>query len=305
MKNKIIKKKYVFLGDFDSINIELICNSFQILKNKTKYILIGNLNNLKKYLYKIKSDIPINEIFNPYDFDKCYNYSLNIFNIENISSQKYKNLLNQINIANYLANDSQTDLVTMPINKSLIKEKIKFIGVTEYLGKINNKKTIMLMYGEKFSVIPLTTHINPKKIHLDLNKINLKEVITRLLALIKDKRYNLNFNHIKFLCYNPHCGEKETIGNEDKIIADLIKKLKKVSGPFPADSAFQNIKKDSLYISTYHDQALIPFKLINKKGVNLTMGLNYRRLSPTHGTAKDIKYKNISDNSSYIACMKI
>ena len=305
MKNKIIKKKYVFLGDLDSINIELICNSFQVLKNKTKYILIGNLNNLKKYLYKIKSDISINEIINPYDFDICYNYSLNIFNIENISSLKYKNLINQINIANYLANESQTDLVTMPINKSLIKKNIKFVGVTEYLGKINNKKTIMLMHGEEFSVIPLTTHINPKKIHLDLNKNNLKEVIIRLLRLIDDKRYNLNFNHIKFLCYNPHYGEKETIGSEDKIIADLIKKLRKVSGPFPADSAFNNIKKNSLYISTYHDQALIPFKLINKKGINLTMGLNYRRLSPTHGTAKDIKYKNISNNSSYIACMQI
>ena len=305
MKNKNTKKKYVFLGDLDSINIELICNSFQVLKNKTKYILIGNLNNLKKYLYKIKSDISINEIINPYDFDICYNYSLNIFNIENISSLKYKNLINQINIANYLANESQTDLVTMPINKSLIKKNIRFVGVTEYLGKINNKKTIMLMHGEKFSVIPLTTHINPKKIHLELNKINLKEVIIRLLRLIDDKRYNLNFNHIKFLCYNPHCGEKETIGSEDKIIADLIKKIKKVSGPFPADSAFNNIKKNSLYISTYHDQALIPFKLINKKGINLTMGLNYRRLSPTHGTAKDIKYKNISNNSSYIACMQI
>ena len=305
MKNKNTKKKYVFLGDLDSINIELICNSFQVLKNKTKYILIGNLNNLKKYLYKIKSDISINEIINPYDFDICYNYSLNIFNIENISSLKYKNLINQINIANYLANESHTDLVTMPINKSLIKKNIKFVGVTEYLGKINNKKTIMLMHGEEFSVIPLTTHINPKKIHLDLNKNNLKEVIIRLLRLIDDKRYNLNFNHIKFLCYNPHCGEKETIGSEDKIIADLIKKLRKVSGPFPADSAFNNIKKNSLYISTYHDQALIPFKLINKKGINLTMGLNYRRLSPTHGTAKDIKYKNISNNSSYIACMQI
>ena len=305
MENNIIKKKYVYLGDCDSINIELICNAFHVLKNKTKYILIGNLKILKEYLSKIKSDISINEIINPYDFDECNNNSLNIFNIENISAQKYKNLLNQINIANHLANNSQNDLVTMPINKSLIKKKIKFIGVTEYLGKINNKKTMMLMYGEKFSVIPLTTHINPKKIHLKLNKINLKEVITRLLRLIEDKKYNLKFNHIKFLCYNPHCGEKETIGNEDKIITDLIKKLRKISGPFPADSAFQVINKGSLFVSTYHDQALIPFKLINEKGVNLTLGLNYRRLSPTHGTAKNIKYKNISNNSSYIACMQI
>ena len=55
----------------------------------------------------------------------------------------------------------------------------------------------------------------------------------------------------------------------------------------------------------YHDQALIPFKILNKKGINLTLGLNYRRLSPAHGTANDIKFKNIADISSYLACMKL
>jgi hypothetical protein len=37
-----IKKKYIFLGDCDSINIEIICKSFSLLKNKVKYIIIGN-----------------------------------------------------------------------------------------------------------------------------------------------------------------------------------------------------------------------------------------------------------------------
>ena len=60
------------------------------------------------------------------------------------------------------------------------------------------------------------------------------------------------------------------------------------------------IKKNTLFISTYHDQALIPFKILNKKSINITLGLNYRRLSPAHGTAKDIKNKNKSDNTSYL-----
>ena len=38
----------------------------------------------------------------------------------------------------------------MPINKSVFKKKLKFIGMTEYLGVINNKATIMLMHGEIF-----------------------------------------------------------------------------------------------------------------------------------------------------------
>ena len=48
----------------------------------------------------------------------------------------------------------------------------------------------------------------------------------------------------------------------------------------------------------------VDLKLLNEKGINLTMGLKYRRLSPAHGTAKDIKFKNIADVSSYLACMK-
>ena len=58
--------------------------------------------------------------------------------------------------------NTKFDLITMPINKSVFKKKIKFIGMTEYLGKINKCETMMLMHGEMFSVIPLTTHINLK-----------------------------------------------------------------------------------------------------------------------------------------------
>ena len=55
----------------------------------------------------------------------------------------------------------------------------------------------------------------------------------------------------------------------------------------------------------YHDQVLIPFKILNTRSVNLTLGLNYKRLSPAHGTAKDIKYKNKGKISSYLACMEL
>ena len=105
------------------------------------------------------------------------------------------------------------------------------------------------------------------------------------------------------MCYNPHCSENITIGLEDNTISNILSKISKNIRPYPADSAFTNYKNNSLFISTYHDQALIPFKLVNKKGYNLTLGLNYRRLSPAHGTAKDLKFKNKSNNSSYIACM--
>ena len=56
----------------------------------------------------------------------------------------------------------------------------------------------------------------------------------------------------------------------------------------------------------YHDQALIPFKLISKfSGVNYTGNLSIIRTSPDHGTAYNlINSKNIS-YSSFINCFKL
>ena len=298
-----MKKKFVFLGDLDSINLELIHNSHNYLKNKVKYILLGNIKDASKYLSKINSNLEINEIYNPLNFENYKKNNLNFFNIENIHKEKHQTLLNQLSIVNHLSNSSQIDLVTLPINKSVFKKKIEFTGMTEYLAKINRKDTIMLMHGEKFSVIPLTTHINLKDVRKHLNKKYLNLKLTLINKQIQRRIYELNFKSIKFLCYNPHCSEENTIGNEDRKISEIIKKFKNIYGPLSADSAFNNIQNNLLFISMYHDQALIPFKILNKKGINLTLGLNYRRLSPAHGTAGDIKYKNIANLSSYIACM--
>ena len=77
----------------------------------------------------------------------------------------------------------------------------------------------------------------------------------------------------------------------NKIINETISKFKE-KGIFAADSAFQDKNiKDILFISMYHDQALIPFKILNKKGINLTLGLNYKRTSPARNLK--IKYKNM------------
>ena len=304
MKSSSKIKKYVFLGDTNSINIEIILKSHSFLKEKLQYLLVGNKFELEEYIIKLKSKIQINEIFDPINFKNYIKNQINIFNIEDIYKDKYKNLLNQLVLANKLSCQTKYDLVTMPINKSVIKKKLKFIGITEYLGKLNNCETTMLMYGENFSVIPLTTHINLKYVSRYLNKIEIKKKLKLIMNLLKLKRYNLNFKEIKFLCYNPHCGENNTTGSEDKVLNDLINKnFKKILGPYPADSAFNIYKKNTLYISTYHDQALVPFKILNKKGINMTLGLNYRRLSPAHGTAKDIMFKNRSNNSSFIQCM--
>ena len=184
MAKTLIKEKYIFLGDYDSINIEIIYKSYPLLKNKIKYIIISNIEDFQKYLKKIKANIKLREIIDPYDFhDVDVNY-LNIYNVSNISREKFKNLLNQIKIANIISNKTGLDLITMPIDKSLFKKKIKFIGMTEYLAEINKLKTIMLLHGDNFSVIPLTTHINLKDVHFYIRIKKLKFTLSFLLKLI-------------------------------------------------------------------------------------------------------------------------
>lgn len=300
-----MKKKYVFIGDTDSINIELICKSHHKIKHHVKYIIICNLRDLKKYMNRISSNLKINEIVDPINF---YNYKinyLNVFDIEHTHKNKCDNLLKQIKISNYLASKTKFDLITMPVNKSVFKKRVNFTGMTEYLGKINKKKTIMLMHGEQFSIIPLTTHINLSSINKSLKKDKLISKLDNILTQINKKIYDLKIKKIKMLCYNPHCSENKTIGSEDHLIKKCILHFKKkIIGPISADSAFNLISPKTLYLSMYHDQALIPFKILNKKSINLTLGLEFRRISPAHGTAVDIKFSNMANTTSYIECMK-
>ena len=125
-----MKKKFVFIGDIDSINLEIVQKSHKLLKNKVQYILLGNIKDIYEYSKKIQSNLHINEIINPLDFENYNPNSINLFNIENISKKKYKNLINQIHICNYLSNTSKFDLVTLPINKALFKKQIEFTGMT-------------------------------------------------------------------------------------------------------------------------------------------------------------------------------
>ena len=127
---------------------------------------------------------------------------LNIFDIENISKKKYLNILNQIKLANFLANKTKYDLVTMPINKSLFKKEISFVGMTEYLGSINKKRTLMMMHGEKFSIIPITTHINVRNIYKSIKANKINNFIKEILKNLRKPIYNFKFSNITYFLNN-------------------------------------------------------------------------------------------------------
>lgn len=75
---------------------------------------------------------------------------------------------------------------------------------------------------------------------------------------------------------------------------------------FSSSSRPFTIHQYDCYIACYHDQGLIPIKTIAAgKTVNMTIGLDVIRTSPSHGTAFDIAGKNLADETSMIEAIKI
>lgn len=110
---------------------------------------------------------------------------------------------------------------------------------------------------------------------------------------------------------NPHAGENGQFGDEEKRIIEpaiMMARLQgmDVHGPFPADTVFIKAIQGAydLVVAMYHDQGLIPVKLLDFAGsVNITLGLPIVRTSPDHGTAFDIVGKNKADPSSLKAAI--
>ena len=206
----------------------------------------------------------------------------------------------------------KSKLCTLPLSKEwVIKSGRKdFIGHTEYLSQQYKLPTYMLMYGKEISILLLSTHIPLNEVSTYVGKVCVKSLIKAIenyidFFKIKDLR-------IAFLGLNPHAGEGGLIGKEEKSILkkifDSLYQEFSIEGFFSADSIFVDHlrKKFNFFIACYHDQGLIPFKIIEgKNGVNLTLGLDFLRVSPDHGTAFNIAKKDIADENSLLNCLEL
>lgn len=309
----------IIAGEPESVNSEIIAKAWKKLKknHRKNLIIIGNYKLIKKQLNKFKIKIPIQEINSITEVKNKHKLPiLNIplkfkksFKISKNENSKY--IIRCFEKAHYLA---AKKVINGFINCSIDKRKTfgeKKIGVTEYLSKKNKLKNdaVMLIYNKKLAVAPLTTHIDVKKIS---NKINLNMIVkktniinTYFSKLIKRKP------KIAILGLNPHNSEFSNKSEEKKIIIPAINELKNkrlnVFGPVPADTVFSNRKKYSydVILGMYHDQVLAPFKaLYGYDAINITLGLPYLRVSPDHGTAKDLMGLNKANCYSLLECIK-
>ncbi|MCK9555459.1 4-hydroxythreonine-4-phosphate dehydrogenase PdxA [bacterium] len=197
-------------------------------------------------------------------------------------------------------------IVTAPINKESIKKAgYDFPGHTEYLAdKTKTKDFAMMLIGGNIRTALVTTHLPLRKV---AGRLTVSGIYRKILVL-NDGMLKLGFKkpRIAVCALNPHAGEHGRFGSEEqKIIKPAIIKAarKKIdcSGPFPADTVFYfaNKKKYDAVLAMYHDQGLIPVKMLGfDDGVNITLGLPFIRTSPDHGTAFDIAWKNKASSKS-------
>ena len=200
-------------------------------------------------------------------------------------------------------------LINGPISKKYFLKK-KFPGITEYIGfKTNTSNPVMLIYNEKLSVVPLTTHIPLKNVAKLIKK---QKIIDNIIKV--DLFYKLKLKKIPkiaILGLNPHCETTDKISEEKTEIIPAINYLKKkkikISGPFSADTFFlkKNIKEFDVVVGMYHDQVLTPIKTLFKfKAINVTVGLPFVKVTPDHGPNQEMLGKNTSDPSSIIYAFK-
>ena len=296
MKDKAI---LIVAGEPNSIFLEIFFKSLKKNNFKRPIILIASKNLVAQQMKKLRFNFKINLI----DTKKIVlnlltNKELNIINVDykfkkifdKISENSNLYIKNSFDIALTLLKTNRfIGLINGPISKKTFL-KDKFFGMTEFLAnktKVKKNKFAMLIYNERLSVSPLTTHMPLKDVHKSITKNKIIDLVLLINEFYKKKLKKIP--KIAITGLNPHCESNYKTSEEERIIKPAIKYLikKKINlfGPFPADTIFlkEISRKYDVVVGMYHDQVLTPLKtLFGFDAINITLGLPFIRISPDH-----------------------
>ncbi len=305
----------IVAGEPKSIFFEIFFKSLKIKKFKSPLVLICSEQMLKMHMKIFRFKKNINKIdWKNLNIKKLNNRSINLIDVKynqkdiiNLNNQMYQDYLyNSFQIAfNLIRKGVSNKLINGPISKKKFLKK-KYLGITEYISEqFNIKKSAMLIYNNKLSVCPVTTHLPIKLVSKNIIKNKIKEKIILINDFYKKK---LKIKpKIAILGLNPHCESISKFNEDEKIVKPLVNVLKKknykISGPFSADTIFLKSNRDkfNVIIGMYHDQVLSPFKaLFEYDAINITLGLPFLRISPDHGPNETMVGLNRSNPLSLV-----
>ena len=218
--------------------------------------------------------------------------------------------------ANWAQSGKAAAIVTNPVNKAVLKAAgFTHPGHTEFLATLSPPRPggpVMMLASEELRVVPATVHIPLREVTTQLTTADLIDK-GRILGEALQRYFGCTTPRIALCGLNPHAGEDGQFGDEDgRIIAPAVAALCRdgiaATGPHSADTLFHPAAREryDAVIGMYHDQVLIPLKTIDfDGGVNVTLGLDFIRTSPDHGTAFDIAGSGVARPDSLIAAIRM
>jgi 4-hydroxythreonine-4-phosphate dehydrogenase len=167
-----------------------------------------------------------------------------------------------------------------------------------------------MLGGARLKVCLVTTHLALKEVPGALSCDEIVATI-RIVDAAFRRFFGCRLPRLAVLALNPHAGEGGRFGDEEaRMIAPAIATARQLgidaSGPHSADTLFHFAARGDYdaVICMYHDQGLIPLKLLHfEDGVNITLGLPIIRTSVDHGTAYDLAGTGQADCRSLVAAV--
>lgn len=231
-------------------------------------------------------------------------------------------------IAHTLAGDFQ-GIVTGPISKAAWKAAgYDYPGQTEVLAEKSDTKRYGMLFAARSPYTNWTLRTLLATTHIPLCEVASRltpELMTQKLELLIDcleQNFGIHQPRIAIAGLNPHSGEQGKLGTEEQTwLLPWIKQMRdrlphvQLDGPIPPDTMwvrpgqawFNNPEVEGMadaYLALYHDQGLIPVKLMAfDRAVNTSIGLPFVRTSPDHGTAFDIAGRGLAMATSMKAAI--
>ena len=207
-------------------------------------------------------------------------------------------------------------VVTAPVYKEgLHRVGFHFPGQTEFFAdRLGVQNFAMCLTGQRLTVALGTIHNALADVPRLLTTAELVRIGTLLADFVR-RTSGKSTPRIAVAGLNPHNGENGAFGDEEqRIITPAVAQLQtalpwaEITGPCVPDCVYRDAAMGQFdaILAPYHDQALIPLKLLDfDNAVNVTLGLPRYRTSPDHGTAFGIAGKGIANPASTIRAFRL
>lgn len=320
---KRLPKVGITMGDPSGVGPEIIVKALsdETILEKCIPLVIGDGKILSAQAEDLGMTGNIKAINDPSELARCESIQvLSLTDLENINKGKVSAEAGHasglyIKKAVELAMAGIVDgVVTAPINKEAFNRGgFSYPGHTEFLADMTGTEDFaMMLMGRTLKVVLLTIHCPLMEVSKRLTAQETIRIIRLAHRELRD-HFGIRKPRLALASLNPHAGEGGLLGNEEiEILSPAAQAARNeginITDPMPSDTLFYKAVKGAYdaVICPYHDQALIPLKLLHfDEGVNVTLGLPFIRTSPDHGTAFDIAGKGLADPASLKAAIEV